>query len=544
MWFRLVTIITLVMVLIVGCTNSGERPPVATDAISETKSLPQAGAAPLKTPDISDLITPSLPATKPLPSDPLVATVTPESLETPEPAAQPTSLLLNDPAVDTPSGQPELNPCLSEVLDENGVPFLQWLPLANHTRQLAQLKCPIVKLDSSPDGRWLVITIENSVEFQVPNLSLLLVDIQDGKHLLLNKAINGWGHHFNWVSDSQLIWINEDGSVSIGNGDLSEYFSVPKPMVKVWYASANISFAKDEDGLWWRLDTETEQWQPLDNLINASGFGVSQDGSFGLLFGAGELWYLPTSWDGEAARIAAPDLSLVGTDAVPEMIILQLGDSSNWYISTPVWYRDEGAAYPLEGFVLDIEEQRFLLPGALGLPDTFKIVGFDVSPNGQWLAVLVYDKTGQSVAVPNGVYIAETNHLQSGRLIEDVIPAGWNVGDASVLSNRYAFLIHNQGDLLNIYGSLEVVNLNSEQAVLLPDVERVIGVSSQYVFVIIKTQPNVVTAFDLDGNSAGTFDVPYVCHVQEYSVFSAGGAAYLSLEGEQCPLSIVEFDPD
>lgn len=542
--FNLIATIVVAVMGIVGCVGSVGQRPLESNETIEPESVSPAGATSSETPYSPDLVTPAFVPSETLPLSTMEIMAPSESVNTLEPTTQPTLQFLDDLAAGTPSNQQELNLCLSEVLDATGELLLEWLPLADNARQLAKLQCPVARLDLSQDGRWLVVTIENSVEFQIPDLSLLMIDTRDGKHLLLNGNINGWGHYFDWVSDSQLIWIEEDGSISIGNSDLSNNFEVPKPMMEVWYASANIGFARDIDGMWWRLDTGAGEWQPLDNLMSASGFGVSQDGSFGLSFGQGELWRLPTNWGGEATRIPAPELLVVGTDATPETVILQLGDSSNWYISTPVWYQDDAITYPLEGFVFDVEEQRLLSTSDLGLPDSFKIVGFDVSPDGQWFAALINDKsiTGQDLAIPTDAYIVEADHLQSGTLVENVIPAGWNLGDASVLSNGYAFLLHNQGDLLNPYGNLKVMDLYSERDAILSDVEKVIGTASQYVFVATRTQPDDLLVFDLDGNLVGTFDVPGSCHIRENSI-SPTGVIYLFLEGGQCPFTIVEFNP-
>jgi hypothetical protein len=115
----------------------------------------------------------------------------------------------------------------------------------------------------------------------------------------------------------------------------------------------------------------------------------------------------------------------------------QLADSSYWLISLPLVLEGSSMANLDEaimagGIIVDILAGQLLTAEDLGLPADYYLTGFDLSHDGQWLAIELTD--GQSRR-PAGLYLASTAELANGRFLEDnyLSVAGWQAEPPAVI---------------------------------------------------------------------------------------------------------------
>jgi hypothetical protein len=372
------------------------------------------------------------------------------------------------------------------------------------------------------------LNLEKGVEFQIPYFSTLLVDTQGEDHALLNTNLVGQKHSFAWLSDSQLIWVDEGGNVWAGNGLDASLLEAPQAMTEVWYSSLVGGLATDVNGSWWRFTLPGGQWENVTGLPQTNGrLGMALDGRYGLLFSVGGLWMVPTAFGEAATQLLPPDsLPLAGTDGSAVPRIIQLVDKTQWFVSSSIWSSREPSAYPLEGFVFDMVDNRLLTQEDFSLSETFKVVGFDASPDGRWLAVLV-NEAATNDAIPTSVYLTNVNDPSSGYIIDNALPTGWHEGKTTILTNEYAFLSKNEGEL-------QIIQLDSRDAVQLTDVAEWIGSTQQYFLATLTTVPDTLFVYNYEANLIQQFDMPDSCAVQS-SIAVSSGKFYLALTNDNCP---------
>lgn len=307
-------------------------------------------------------------------------TITAVTLESPIDSLQEATMSAAtlEPPRDTVQLEPQA--CISDASNQNDNLSHQWMPLANNLRQINNISHPIESLSISADGRWLVGTLQVGVQNQIPILATWMIDTVQDKHLQLNSDMEGNAHLTNWFSDSQLLWVTENGDIAVGNGEVSQNLNAPTQMAEVWYAADGVGFAGDVDGIWWRVIIEDKAWESVsmtdsESLRGLGALGVSADAAYALLFQPEKIWHIPINFGDAVTEIGEPDLSLVGTDAGFAPAVVQLGNESlDWFISAPIWYTSgEQDPYPLDGFMLSTVEMRLLMNMTLGFPTRLKL---------------------------------------------------------------------------------------------------------------------------------------------------------------------------
>lgn len=515
------TVLVLLIIYAVGCAATPGQVEDRPDSSTDSGSLPSPSSQTLE-PPLPSFTSPSVPTAE--------ATET-TTLDTPEPPAETlpettiTAVTL-EPPVDTL--QIELQSCLS---DANNNFALQWTSLSENLRQINGVSNPIRSLEVSADGRWLVASSEVDVQNQLPILSTWMIDTMQERHLQLNANVDGNVHLTDWFSNSQLLWVTEDGNVALGNGEASENLNAPTQIVEVWYAAEGVGFAKDSDGVWWRVNIEQKEWETVSTadsepLSGLGVIGISQDASHALLYQPEQLWHLPLGFTDEATEIPSPDLSLAGTDSGFMPAVIQLGSESNWFIGASIWYSSgDQESYPLDGFILNTAEGRLLVNSDFGIPDTYKIVGFDASPDGQWIAVSFNQSLQTTNVEPQAVYITQADSPMEGDLFQDVKIIG--------LGTEHAFLSDSDNKLV-------ILELASGDAAMIAGAEFVSAANN---FLVARETSTHIAIIDLTNNTVHRLNIPQNHDLQRATI-SPTNAVYLYLENMQsdtCPYALIEY---
>lgn len=427
----------------------------------------------------------------------------------------------------------ELLPCLPIVSDQNDAPLLQWQPPADNLRQIIGLSYPVESLKLSADGRWLIVTLKVDVQNQIPTLSTWMIDTVQEQHLQLNDNLSGRAHLTDWSSESELLWITQDRSVAVGNGEVFRDLAAPVPMIEVWYASGNIGFARDVDGFWWRFHIESVQWEPISTndsepLHGFGAVGISQNSSQVLLFQPGSVWNLPLSFGDGATEIGGHDISLVGSDSGFMPTVTQLGEEANWFTSASIWYPPGSQdTYPLEGFIFNTDVGRLLENSDFGIPESYKIVGFAASPDGKWLAVSLNKSVQTPNVRPTTIYLTQATQPESGVFLQDV--------KIIHLGTEYTLLQDDNNTLLALH-------LASDNAVRFDKAEFLSLLKN---ILVAREGSNHILRVDLSDNIIHGLNIPNGYLLQS-TLVSSTGAVYLSLENGQsgiCQSALLEYQP-
>lgn len=425
----------------------------------------------------------------------------------------------------------ELLPCLPTSAAQNHTLSLQRQPLTDGLEQIIGLSYPVESLHVSPDGRWLVVTLKLGVQNQAVLLATWMIDTVQEQHLQLNDNQSGRSHFMDWFSESELLWVTQDGDIAVGNGAEFRELATPVEMAEVWYLSDGYGLARDVNDLWWRYHVEKDRWEIIDTVDSEplQGFGavgVSQDSTQALLFQPSNIWILPLSDEDEATKIGGNDVSLVGSDAVFMPSITQLEDGANWFIGASIWYPSGSQEpYPLEGFVFSAAAGRVLENSDFGIPESYKIVGFTASPDGRWLAISLNKSLQETNVRPTIVYLTQTSQPKSGAFFQDV--------KIVHLGTDYAVFEDDGNALLGLH-------LTSGNAIIL-DNAKFLNLFRNIL--VIQESSNRVLIVDLSDNSIHGLDMPNG-YSPSLTFVSSNGTVYLSLvngQSESCQSALLEY---
>lgn len=318
---------------------------------------------------------------------------------------------------------------------------LHWetLTIEQHTiQQLTGLDYPVIPLDLSPDGRWLVVAFNTST---TEENATAVIDTQGDEHWWLNSNTFIFVDHFaqyhpyyptRWLPDGQLLWIDDAGQVFIGNEQTKHNLNAPEPMLYAQLAANNIAFGETQNGDLWRVNLSSKEWEKVIATTFGS-FILSHNGTYGLLLQAdqGQMWKVSAEMGKIAQNLPLQKIELVGQGG-PLPPSLQLADTPYWLISQPIVLEGELTdGIWAGGFVVDEHDGSLVTAIDLRLPTTYRLINYSASADGRWLAVFLQDRnTGRQA-----VYLAPTVDLTAGRIIEleNITIAGWQINPPAVI---------------------------------------------------------------------------------------------------------------
>ncbi len=413
---------------------------------------------------------------------------------------------------------------------------LHWETLkisGNTIRQYRGLGYPVIHLDPSPNGRWLATVLDTAGRRGIG--TVVVIDTQDDVHWWANtNAYLPVDYPSQvWLPDNRLLWINEDKRVFVGNGQNRHDLKAPKPMIDIRYASHGIALATDQNYDLWRVNVNSNTWErvtttePLGENSNLGGswsYGIAPDGSYALDFVPPRLWRIPIRMGAAAEPTAkiSQSLDFVGTD-VPFPPAVKLADSPytlfGWHLTGQ------------EGVVVNEIDGHFLTTSDLEVPEAYQGYSYRSSPDGRWLVVTVEDPQR---AASRAEYIAPTNDLTAGRIIEGVSVVSWHdTPPAVIFCNRATGVLSIAPLPLAASDSGQVLSGAMPPLVMLPDA----------LIAIDSSAPARILQFDLTGKVLTTLDLSAY-----YSSITAGaskdGRVYLgALSTDNRDAALVEWIP-
>ncbi len=467
-------------------------------------------------------------------------------LDIPEPITIITSTRSSSPTTitDSPTQEPMVTPssannCYKQV--EGNKPVVEWHLMEENAHYLAGIQCPIIDISESPNGELLAISIQESIQNQIRQLTTMLVDMESDNHIVLNSHLVGRGHYFDWFSDTELMWVNDNGNISIGNGSDSYSIAAPKPMVEVWYISSDVGISLDSNKSLWRFSVSTNSlWEQIENFPsqNILGLGTTKDGAYSLILGENGLWKLPTNFETQIQKVNQADIPLVGLDTSQEFRVIQLDSSANWFFDIPIWNLDTQPEYPVEGFIFNLAENEFITTEDLNFPNTTRILGYDLSPNTETLAIITNDVTqGKPPTDPTKIHVINSNNLETMIIVEGIAPFNWKSGDISLFMDD-EHIYYRNGD-----GHFEALWLTTGETYTNINIPFFIDVTTNQIIIIKPESPGLISTIDFNGTILDSLSIEATCQIQ-YHVTSSSGNTYFYLEdntGQCSTIGIIKY---
>ena len=414
---RLLLLLLISSLVVTGCslTNPETESPLSTLASSPSATL-------------------SSPTATPVPASTAGATVAVEPVGN-TPPATPT------PPSPTPTPAPAATPSPAELFALDRVHW-ETLEAGDGTvRRGSESGYPIIYLEASPDNRWLAATLQ--LGGNRGTTANAVIDLQGellwwaNKESFYGKDIFGRSYH--WLPGSRFLWVDENHHVFVGDNKERRWLAAPAPIYTIVYASENIAFGTSDGLTLWRVDMESGQWEEVANPRPAQEgylggyFGISRDGAYALAFQSGQMWRIPAVMG--AAAEPLPDvqtaLTILGS-GMPVGPPQQLAGSPYWLIPLP-FETEEGVE--MAGFVVDTRDGTVLSAEDLGLLGNFYLLSYKISPEGEWLALVVAERETRQ---PTGLYLVSADDLAAEPLADaEHEVAGWHADPpAVILRNR------------------------------------------------------------------------------------------------------------
>jgi hypothetical protein len=494
---------------------------------------------------------------------------TPEPTNTPSP--QPTQTATAVPPTQTPTPTPTTAAAACPVYpplpaDRANLPdltSLEWelLPgVEGMVRQLTNSTFPLIPIGLTQNGRWLAVAFRGD-ESQA---AIALLDTEGNDHrwitadtyfdLAVDASLDTWQR---WLARDQLAWLAETGGqqVMVQAGETVRSVEAPIPLYGIDYATNNIAFAQGESGSLWRADLAANEWEEVTTdeppVVGFLGgfYGLAGDGSYALSFQGGQhgaqLWRIPAEMGAETQPLPQVEtpLDILGSGA-PTPRPHQLADSSYWLINLPLVLEGSSMANIDEvimagGVIVDTSAGRLLTAEDLGLPADYYLTRFDLSPDGQWLAIELTDGQSRQSA---GLYLAPADGLANGRFLVDsnLSVAGWQAEPPAVI-------FHDEtADSL----SVAALPLRDDSAgMVLNGAGQLLATLPGSLITTASNGPAELLQFDLDGTLLNRLDL-----LSEYELVLHGlgenGRFYLGAVGQNrranndCRFELVEWTPE
>jgi hypothetical protein len=376
---------------------------------------------------------------------------------------------------------------------------LDW-EIVNHDlgpiRQLNGIPTLIWGVDMSPDGRcWAVELLKENFGMGSADVRLLILDAFGDRHWVSSGSGDAMYHRYDWLEDDRLLWIY-GGNLYLTNNDGSnrEDLFMSGSLEEVWLGADHIALAYG-DGILWRVDLDSGQWEEVINVLSFGNLSLSLDGKTAAFvrpkdpnFIEVEYWFVPLAM-GEPAKLAVEGKAHAGHGgrAHPPY---QVPNKPYW---KPIYLDDPVLINQVDGSAISIEE----------VAHHFEVLGKDASPSyspdGEWIYLWVKQD-------PYTFYIASANDPDKGHLYEDVDILGWSSEPPGVLVLSFAedsilLLPLPSGEpkvlLRGLASSMVEVGNTEEFFFLLPDLEE-----------RVHDDPYEIYVFSKSGELRGTLELP------------------------------------
>lgn len=434
--------------------------------------------------------------------------------------------------------EPTPTPCDDVPLQMSKLPdlsSLHWKTEATENkiaRYLSGLHYSPIPVDTSPDNRWV------AVAFQVSqgDAAVAIIDTRADSHWWVNTDdyLSSYYPPYQWLPDGRLLWVNETGSVFIGDGQEQRPLNEPEPMYKIWYATDDMAFARDKNGKnLWRTALLANTWEEIPD----GALGIAQDGSYALVFQDDTLWRVPSEVGVTAERTPLEQVDIVGSGR-PAALPRHLASSPYWLRDLTVWPEeriqiDDKAVWTL-GVVVDERSGRVLNLDDFAIPSEYNHAArYSVSPDGAWLAISLLAISNPPRKIEKrAVYVTSSEDLTGGYLLEEATLDGWHthpdaiiVRDVNEDTLAVARLpINDQSELLSLGRTGEVLATP-------PDKIAITEASSA----------TRVLVFDFSGNLSKTFSVPEPYDDIEAGIGSSDKIYVSAVDQDNCVYAFVEW---
>jgi hypothetical protein len=370
-------------------------------------------------------------------------------------------------------------------------------------QKLGDLPYPAVRLDPSPDGRWVVLRL--AVKPDQGQEAVLLVDTETQEQEWVHQNVFTGTSAPVWLSDGRLLALNDNWQTVLIQNQTHQILAATVPIFDLWYAQEEIFFGRSENAALWRLDLAAAQWQEVLNPQSgrednwAGYWGLSQDGSYALAFQNGQMWHIPTEWNSPVEPLPelTPSLTVIGS-GMPVPTPRQVGDTPYWIIFLPVVL--EGSLNNLSdsltaaAFMVNTQDGTLVTAETLNLPVDVAPTNYWLSPDGTWLIIAT---THQTTHQPVTLYLTETDQFQPQSLqIDNGMVLGWHTESST--------LIVKDIDPATVW--LHPVPLNSGERIPLTQVDEWLTSLPDGIVMMEKEQPTSAVWFDLAGQIVQPFD--------------------------------------
>lgn len=335
-----------------------------------------------------------------------------------------------------------------------------------------------------------------------------------------------YGRSYRWLSDGRLLWVDETHRVLEGNSQRRTALDAPAPVRTIAYASNDIGFGIPDDLAVWRVGIESHRWEevanprpPLEGYLGGY-FGISQDGGYALAFQSGQMWRIPAKMSSAAEPL--PDVQMALTilgSGMPAQPPQQLARTPFWLISLPFQTVEESSE--LSGIVVDTRDGTVLKAEDLGLGESLYLLSYDMSPEGEWLAITVAERETQQASA---LHLISTDNLQAQPLAgADHKVAGWHSDlPAVILRNRET------GGL-----SLRLLPSGETDPIPLPGASELVATVPGAIFATQADNPTEILRFDLSGNVVDSLALPL--HNNTVRTAAVAGKRLLRLQPYSVP---------
>ena len=207
------------------------------------------------------------------------------------------------------------------------------------------------------------------------------------------------------------------------------------------------------------------------------------------------MWRIPAKMSSAAEPL--PDVQMALTilgSGMPAQPSQQLARTPLWLISLPFQTVEE--SYELSGIVVDTRDGTVLKAEDLGLGESLYLLSYDMSPEGEWLAITVAERETQQA---RALHLISADNLQAQPLAgADHEVAGWHSDlPAVILRNRET------GDL-----SLRLLPSGETDPIPLPGASELVATVPGAIFATQADNPTEILRFDLSGNVVDSLALP------------------------------------
>lgn len=324
--------------------------------------------------------------------------------------------------------------CMYEADFPQGLPMpvpdpaaLHWETGSQGERRLVGLKLMPHEAKLSPDGRFLAASFIRGSQSQAPITATMRIDLHGDQHRVLSTEKRNYAGFYEWMPDSRLLWIDDEGSVFLDDTEMN----TPTSMTGIKAIVGSIAFLGGRDGLY-RLDLTSGEWEAITTADGEPVYlmrGVSEDGTYILTHGPivsfideYPLYRVPVAMGTTAEYIMTYEVVPLGGDGyLGEDETANLAGTNIWVIDGPFMeWLSESSGRATESLMLDLDTQKMLTPEDFGLDPAYIIVKAAVTPDGRSVRLSLtkdYRQDDHGFVIIDEYYVASGDDLRGGTLV-------------------------------------------------------------------------------------------------------------------------------